>query len=147
MHTYKVKYCKPLMCSRRSSFIWRGIERHPTGTFVPLSAPCGVRVRHPLVFSGTQNSKTALTRCESRASKRHQQPDKNKESSSRAHAARHILRKEKLLSHTTFTCEYCSARVLKLWIYHAQKMRVINNGFSVPTIESANHMEKQNTRH
>ena len=115
--------------------------------FAPLSTPCGVRVRHPLVFSGTQNSKTALTRCESRASKRHQQPDKNKESSSHAHAARHILMKEKLLSHTTFTCEYCSARVLKLWIYHAQKMRVINNGFSVPTIESANHMEKQNTRH
>ena len=23
--------------------------------FVPLSAPCGLRVRHPFVFSGTQN--------------------------------------------------------------------------------------------
>ena len=31
--------------------------------FVPLSAPCGVRVRHPLVFSGTQNCTLSCSVC------------------------------------------------------------------------------------
>ena len=31
--------------------------------FVPLSAPCGVRVRHPLVFSGTQNFTLSRSVC------------------------------------------------------------------------------------
>ena len=31
--------------------------------FVPLSAPCGVRVRHPLVFSGTHNCTLSCLVC------------------------------------------------------------------------------------
>ena len=31
--------------------------------FVPLSAPCGVRVRHPYVFSGTQNCTLSCSVC------------------------------------------------------------------------------------
>ena len=31
--------------------------------FVPLSAPCGVRVRHPLVFSGTQTCTLSRSVC------------------------------------------------------------------------------------